>query len=190
MVRLAIVLSLSLGVGERVTPCGSAVCVGNTGQDIQLGGTVLETRGSYLPDGGMAALRPVVTGAVLTLQGTQSSGAVVNPDVIIGSLNTHTAAADGGHLSIVSFRNGSTELLGVNVSGVSVGSGNKGTCALDGGSPAQCDGLGVEAASTCTCFTQGTTAATTYAVSGHLSNTTVTCTAANGKTDTVGYLCF
>lgn len=240
MTKLAIILTLSLGVGDVVTPCGNAICVGPAGQDVKLGGTLLETRGVYLPDGGLAALRPVVPGAVLTLQGIQASGSVTTPDVVVSSLNTHTgsgnffsvrngsSAGDTGGTEVfgvsangpvvpasaVGFEDAGTILVGTervttllvatlvdagaeNVAGqLSVGgaavlsASNKGTCTLDGGSPAQCDGLGVLAGSVCSCFTRGTTAASAYAVSSNLSSTTVTCTAANGKTDTVGYHCF
>ena len=113
MTRYLLCLSLfSLAVEAQVAECGADVCVGDTGQAVQLGGTVKETRGARA-DGGVAALQPVVTGASLVLQSIQPTGTSVLPDVIVRSSNVH----DGG--TILSVRNGNAEVFSVTPAGAS-----------------------------------------------------------------------
>lgn len=122
MTRFVLVVALFAATAEaQIAPCGSATCVGNDPGDVKLGGTLLETRGAR-PDGGVAALRPVVPGASLALQSVQPTGTSVRPDVIIGSTNVH----DGG--TLVSFRNGNIEVATISAAGAFSGSSGGGGC--------------------------------------------------------------
>lgn len=113
MRTLPVVLLLAVAAEAQVPParqCDGPVCVGVDGQDVNLGGTVLETRGPY-PDAGLAVLKPIVADATLELQGIQAVGNPGRPDVVIRSQRAH----DGG--TIISFRNNQTEIFAVTASG-------------------------------------------------------------------------
>lgn len=115
---------VSMSAEAQIAPCGNATCVGNDPGDVKLGGTLLETRGAR-PDGGVAALRPVVPGASLVLQSIQPTGTSVLPDVIIGSTNAH----DGG--TILSVRNGTSEVFAITPAGA-VNSSDRATLGIFG----------------------------------------------------------
>lgn len=129
--------------------------------------------------------------ANLCLDGTTGS------QLIYGSLSTTSFVADGTDTmsrSAAGFkaRNGANNAdapLGGSNLNLS-GTGNKGTCTLNGASPAVCTGT-VTASTKCICNPVGTTAA--IAAKGcavSLSSTTLTVTSANGDTHDVNYLCF
>jgi hypothetical protein len=66
----------------------------------------------------------------------------------------------------------------------------KGTCTLNGASPAVCTATVVSGA-TCIAVPQGTTAAAaTHTIAVSVTTTTLTVTGANGLTDVVNYICF
>ena len=118
---LSLVLVASAAVAQQVpvVPCGTSAgggtkwCVGTAGQDVDLGSTLLETRGSW-PDAGLAILRPVTSGATLQLEGAQGVGNITGrPNAIIRT----KSAIDGG--VILSVRNNNTEIFAVNASGAS-----------------------------------------------------------------------
>jgi hypothetical protein len=104
------ILVAAVAFGQAAYVCDTAACVGSTGQDVNLGGTVIETRGPR-PDGGQAILKPAVASAVLQVLGNQSRTSTL-PDVIIGGSN----ARDGGS-PIVSIRTGGYEVWSVAGSG-------------------------------------------------------------------------
>lgn len=116
MKALALVAALISSTAFAVDPasCNGNVCtVGQTGQDVVLGGLVKTTVGP-LGDGGSVYLKPNGSGVPLKILGTQPSGAASTPDIVIGSSNTHTGTG-----SFVSFTNGPTgaEVFGINASG-------------------------------------------------------------------------
>lgn len=150
MTRYLLCLALlATTVEAQIAPCGNATCVGNSPGDVNLGGTLLETRGAR-PDGGVAILQPVVAGASLVLQSIKPTGTPGTPDVIIRSSNVH----DGG--TILSVRSGNTELFAVTPAGVT-GSQTTGSFGfIDGGTAliGGCSFTG-SGAETCTGTVQG-----------------------------------
>lgn len=64
----------------------------------------------------------------------------------------------------------------------------KGSCVLDAGTPSQC-AVAIKSGAQCGCFATGTTAAAAISVAANASGASLTCTAANGLSNTVAYIC-
>ncbi len=108
---IPLLLIATISDAQTAYECNGAACVGTSGQTVNLGQTLKVDQG-VRPDGGQARIVPVSNSASIQILGGRSSGAVVIPDVVIGSQNKHTGAGN-----FVSFRNGQTEVFGVNASG-------------------------------------------------------------------------